>query len=216
MVYRVQPDSADQLVQVTALAQPATYGIHDTFVRDGLAFVSDWNAGLRIYDVGDGRLGGSPTSPQLIGSVVTSADGLSCNCVHNTWWYHAPDGSKRYAFVGQEGPATVTTSSSGDIHVVDVTDMAHPVEVAHYAQSGAGTHNFWVDETRGILYAAYYNGGIVALDITGVLHGDLATREIARFQPGGGGNTYVWGVMLANGSLWVSDMLSGLWKIAVP
>ncbi|HET7040738.1 MAG TPA: hypothetical protein VFI13_01920, partial [Gemmatimonadales bacterium] len=54
MVYRIQPDSADPVVQVAALDQPRAYGIHDTFVRDGLAFVSDWDTGLRIYDVGDG------------------------------------------------------------------------------------------------------------------------------------------------------------------
>lgn len=215
-VFRIQPDSADPIVRVASVGQPANYGIHDTFVRDGLAFVSDWNTGLRIYDVGDGRLGGSPALPLLIGSVVTSNDGITCNCVHNTWWYHDSAGGKRYAFVGQEGPATIGSSASGDIHLVDVSDMAHPVEVGHYSMSGAGTHNFWVDESRGILYAAYYNGGIVALDITGTPHGNLATREIARFQPGGGGNTYVWGVQLAGGSLWVSDMLSGLWKVAVP
>ena len=82
--------------------------------------------------------------------------------------------------------------------------------------TGAGTHNFWVDETRQILYAAYYNGGVVALDISGTLRGDLSSREIARIKPGGTGNTYVWGVMLYNGSLYASDMLSGLWQLSVP
>lgn len=216
MVYRIQPDSAAPIVQVAALDQPRYYGIHDTFVRDGLAFVADWDSGLRIYDVGDGRLGGSPASPQLVGSIVTSADGLACNCVHNSWWYHAPDGSKRYLFVGQEGPGTVGTASSGDIHVVDVSDLAHPAEVAVYHLEGAGTHNFWVDEQRGILYAAYYNAGVVALDVTGTLTGDLASREIARYKLGGSGGTYTWGVMLANGSLYATDMLSGLWKVNVP
>jgi hypothetical protein len=216
MVYRIQPDSADPIVQVAAISQPASYGIHDTYVRDGLAFVADWDAGLRIYDVGDGRLGGSPASPQLIGGITTSADGLTCNCVHNSWWYHAADSSKRYLFVGQEGPGTVGSASSGDIHVVDLSDMTAPVEVASYHLGGAGTHNFWVDEQRGILYAAYYNAGIVGLDVRGTLTGDLATREIARLKVGGNANTYTWGVMLANGSLWVTDMLSGLWKVSVP
>lgn len=216
MVYRIQPDSADPIAPVATVGQPANYGIHDTYVREGLAFVSDWNTGLRIYDVGDGRAGGSPAAPQLVGSVVTSSSGLSCNCVHNAWWYHAPDGDRRYVFVGQEGPGSVGSSSSGDIHVVDVSDMAHPEEVARYHLGGAGTHNFWVDESRGILYAAYYNGGVVALDITGTLRGDLAAREIARIQPGGAGSTYVWGVMLSGGALWASDMLGGLWKLGVP
>jgi hypothetical protein len=216
MVFRIQPDSADKIVQVAALAQPATYGIHDTFVRDGLAFVSDWNAGMRIYDVGDGRLGGSPGSPQLVGTIVTGSAGLNCNCVHNSWWYHDADGGTRYLFIGQEGPGTVGSASSGDIHVVDVSDMGAPKEVAYYHVPGAGVHNFWMDEARGILYAAYYNGGILALDVTGTLSGNLASREISRITPGGAGNTYVWGVQLANGALYASDMVSGFWKLSVP
>ncbi|HWA41506.1 MAG TPA: hypothetical protein VG712_07860 [Gemmatimonadales bacterium] len=215
MVYRIQPDSADKIVQVAALTQPENYGIHDTFVRDGLAFVSDWNTGMRIYDVGDGRLAGSPASPQLVGSIVTGAAGLNCNCVHNSWWYHDAQGGKRYLFIGQEGPSDFTTAS-GDIHVVDLSNMAAPEEVAFFHIPNAGVHNFWMDEARGILYAAYYNAGVVALDVTGTLSGDLASREIARIQPGGAGNTFTWGVMLANGSLWASDMFSGFWKLSVP
>ncbi|HTK57297.1 MAG TPA: hypothetical protein VL295_10730 [Gemmatimonadales bacterium] len=216
MVFRIQPDSADKIVQVASLPQPANYGIHDTFVRDGLAFVSDWNTGMQIYDVGDGRAGGSPSSPQIVGSIITAANGVGCNCVHNAWWYHDANGGKRYLFIGQEGPGSVGSQSSGDIHVVDVSNMAAPEEVAFYHLAGAGVHNFWMDEVRGILYAAYYNGGVLALDVTGELHGDLASREISRITPGGGGNTYVWGVQLANGALWVSDMVSGFWKVSVP
>lgn len=215
MVFRIQLDSADKIVQVASVAQPANYGIHDQYIRDGLAFVSDWNTGMRIYDVGDGRLGGSPATPMLIGTIVTASQGLSCNCVHNAWWYHDAEGGKRYLFIGQEGPSDFTTAS-GDIHVVDVSNMAAPVEVAFFHIPGAGVHNFWMDESRGILYAAYYNAGVVALDVTGTLSGNLASREIARLQPGGAGNTFTWGVMLANESLWASDMFSGFWKLSVP
>ena len=72
-----------------------------------------------------------------------------------------------------------------------------------------------MDEARQILYAAYYNGGVVALDVSGTLSGDLADRLLDRIQPGGAADTYTWGVMLANGSLYASDMVSGLWQIAV-
>ena len=107
----------------------------------------------------------------------------------------------------------VGSASSGDIHVVDISSLTNPVEVAFFHLPDAGTHNFWMDEQKQVLYAAYYNGGIVALDVSGTLAGDLARREIARLKPGGDGNTYVWGVQLANGSLYASDMLSGLWQI---
>ena len=41
---------------------PPAYGIHDTYVRDGLAFVFAWNTGVIIYDVGNGIAGGSRPS----------------------------------------------------------------------------------------------------------------------------------------------------------
>ena len=57
---------AIQLVSVIPI--PADYGIHDTFVRDGLAFVFAWNTGVRIYDVGNGIRSGTPAVPQLVGA----------------------------------------------------------------------------------------------------------------------------------------------------
>jgi hypothetical protein len=195
-----------QLVAVVTV--PANYGQHDQFIRAGLAFLCSWNTGLQIYDVGDGRAGGSPQDPHLI-SITPTSGGET----HNAWWYWAPDGSKKYVFVGQEGPGSIGFSSSGDIHVVDISNINAPVEVAFYHMAGAGTHNFWVDETNQILYAAYYSGGVVALDISGTLTGDLAGKEIARIQPGGAGNTFMWGVMLYNGSLYATDMLSGFWQL---
>jgi hypothetical protein len=193
---------------VATIPVPANYGQHDQFIRAGLAFLCEWNTGLKIYDVGDGRAGGSPSSPALISTIVTGGGE-----VHNAWWYHAPNGQKRYVFVGQEGPGGIGTSSSGDIHVVDITTITNPVEVAFYHLAGAGTHNFWVDEVNEILYAAYYNGGVVALNIAGALSGDLASRVLATTKPGGAGNTYIWGVQLYNGSLYATDMLSGFWQL---
>jgi hypothetical protein len=212
LIFRIQPDSAQTIALVDSLAMPASYGIHDTFVRDGVLFVENWNSGLWIYDIGGAGHGGSVTSPVLLSTIVTSGGE-----VHNAWWFKNPvTHEARYVFVGQEGPGAVGSQSSGDIHVVDVSDLTHPVEVAAYHQAGAGTHNFWMDEQRQILYAAYYNGGVVALDVSGALSGDLASREIARLAPGGAGDTYVWGVMLYGGRLYAADMLSGLWELKVP
>jgi hypothetical protein len=141
--------------------------------------------------------------------------------VHNAWWYWPPNnGARRYVFVGQEGPGSIGGSASGDIHVVDITNIAAPVEVAFFHLNGAGPHNFWVDETNEILYAAYYNGGVVALNVAGDLGNcppaprcDLASRVIAQVTPGGAGNTYVWGVHLYNGSLYATDMISGFYQL---
>jgi hypothetical protein len=85
--------------------------------------------------------------------------------------------------------------------------------VAFYHLNGAGTHNFWMDEQKQILYAAYYNGGVVALDVSGTLSGDLKNRVLGQLRLGGAGNTFTWGVQLANGFLYAIDMLSGLWQL---
>ena len=194
---------------------PPTYGIHDTYVRDGLAFVFAWDAGVIIYDVGNGIRGGSPESPEEVSRLVTSDNGVAGSpAVHNGWWFHNPvTGEARYLFIGQEGPGQVGVSASGDIHVVDISDLEQPREVASFRLEGAGAHNFWMDEAAQVLYAAYYNGGVVALDVSGTLSGDLSSRLLSQVRFGG--DTYTWGVMLAGGSLYASDMLSGLWQVAV-
>jgi hypothetical protein len=79
----------------------------------------------------------------------------------------------RYVFVGEESNFSLFSFTSGDVHIVDVSDMAAPREVAFYHVNGAGTHNFSVDEQRGILYAAYYNAGIRAFDVRGPRAGSI-------------------------------------------
>jgi hypothetical protein len=201
--------------------------VHDTFVRDGILFLGLWNAGVAIWDIGGGGKGGTPANPVELGTLLT-ANGR----VHNIWWLKDPvTNSARYAFIGEEGPSSIGSSATGDIHVVDVSNMAAPKEVAFYSVTGAGTHNFSVDEANGILYAAYYNGGVRALDV----RGDLSTcteaqkspiqptttlcdlrkmgRELAIGLLDEGIPVYVWGVHYMNGSVYASDMLNGIWKL---
>lgn len=196
--------------------------VHDVFVRDGILFTALWDAGLTIWDVGGGGKGGSPSNPVQMGNVRT-VNGE----VHNVWWFHDPsNGSKRYAFVGEEGPGAIGSSSIGDVHVVDVSDMSAPHEVAFFHVAGAGTHNFSVDETNGILYAAYYNAGVRPIDVRGDLSTCTATQKDATgrcdltlmgraLTPGltNVGSVYVWGVDYSGGYLYASDMLNGLWKL---
>jgi hypothetical protein len=202
--------------------------VHDTFLRDGVLFLGLWNAGVAIWDLGGAGKGGSPSNPVDVGSVQT-VNGH----VHNIWWLKDPvTGSARYAFIGEESPGSVGTSSSGDIHVVDVSNMASPREVAFYTVPGAGTHNFSVDEQNGILYAAYYNGGVRAIDVRGELGTctdaqksspvnqavqlcDLSKmgRELAVGLKDRSNAVFVWGVQFLNGSVYASDMLNGIWKL---
>src|SRR4051812_40119611 len=203
--------------------------VHDTFVRDGLLYLALWNDGVAIWDIGGGGKGGTVTNPVELGRVQTvNGD------VHNIWWLKDPvTGITRYAFIGEEGSGTVGVSSVGDVHVVDVSTPSAPKEVAYYTVAGAGTHNFSADEPNGILYAAYYNGGVRALDV----RGDLGTcseaqkskplnstvplcdlrrmgRELGVGLTDSGNAVYVWGVQYLNGALYASDMINGLWKLA--
>jgi hypothetical protein len=209
---------------VDSIPIPDNYGLHDEYVRDGVAFVSAWNTGMIIMDAGGAGRGGTAAKPVEISRIVTSVNGVNSGAaVHNSWWFHNPvTGEKRYLFIGQEGYPTagIGGGSSGDLHVVDVADLAHPTEVAffHYrlpSGDSAGVHNLWMDEQAQILYAAFYNGGVVALDVSGTLQGDLAAqhRLLAAIQPGGAGNTFTWGVQLYNGSLYAIDMLSGFYQL---
>jgi hypothetical protein len=214
LIYDVTDPGMPTLV-ATETYPERDYGIHDTFVRDGIAFAFVWNnPGVVIYDVGNGISGGTPENPVELSRVITSANMCCGPSVHNGWWFHNPiSGERRYLFVGQEGPSVIGSSSRGDIHVVDVSDLRNPFEVAFFHMDGAGTHNFWMDEERQILYAAYYNGGVVALDVSGTLEGNLSSRLLSQVKPGGSGNTFTWGVQLANGFLYAIDMLSGLWQL---
>lgn len=198
--------------------------VHDVFVRDGLLLTALWDSGMSIWDIGGGGRNGTPENPVLISNILT-VDGN----VHNIWWFHNPNGEKRYVFVGEEGPGSVSGgASSGDIHVVDISDITQPREVAYYTVSGAGTHNFAMDEQSGILYAAYYNGGVRALDVRGDLSEcreaarvgnrcnlGLAGREAGFALTDGNPPVSIWGVALNGDVLYASDMLSGIFKLDV-
>jgi len=198
--------------------------VHDVYVRDGILMTALWNDGISIFDIGGGGKGGTPANPVLIGSVLTVG-----GKAHNIIWFHDPvTNSKKYVFVGEEGPGNIASSSVGDVHVVDVSDMSKPKEVGFFSVAGAGVHNFSPDEQRGILYLAYYNGGVRAIST----RGDLGTctadqkssdgrcdlgkmgHEVARGLLDTGGQVYVWGVQFAGGKLYASDMLNGLWILS--
>ncbi|HEV7839219.1 MAG TPA: hypothetical protein VGO75_14210 [Gemmatimonadaceae bacterium] len=194
--------------------------VHDVFVRDGILITALWDDGIAFWDIG-GRGVGTVANPVRIGSVITVG-----GKAHNVWWYRSPAGEMKYVFVGEEGPGAIGSQSSGDIHVVDVSNMSAPREVAFYNLPGAGTHNFSVDETRGILYAAYYNGGVRAIDITGdlaactptekSLNGRCDLRRMGRERAHAfvsSQQVYIWGVQLSGGAVYASDMLHGIWKL---
>lgn len=192
--------------------------VHDVYVRDGYLFAAVWHDGMTIFDIGGGTSGGTPANPIQIGSIAPPP-----GYIHNIWWYHdAKTGTRKYAFLGEENLAAPTSTSSGDIHVVDVSNLINPKEVAIFHVSGAGTHNFWVDEESGVLYAAYYNAGVRAVDVrgdlstcafnektlTGLCSLDAMGRTLGKGLAVDG--VYVWGVAGVGNRLYASDMNHGL------
>ena len=107
---------------------------------------------------------------------------------------------------------------AGYIHLVDFTDPLNPEEVARYDVPEAGSHNFWIEGDE--LYAAFYNGVLRVVDISGDLQGDLYKqgREIAWFLPTDKAGvipnaSMVWGPQPHKGKIFFTDWNSGLWAV---
>ncbi len=188
--------------------------LHDVYVRDGMAFLSHWDAGLVILDVGNGMAGGSPENVVEVSRVQTAG-----GQTHNAWYWPAAG----YVFVGEEDFGT-----PGIMHVVDVRNLTAPREVATFSVPGSTPHNFWLDESNQILYLSWYANGIRALDVSGELLGELDRqgREIVGFQYAGasssctagniessGTTTCNWAPQLRSGLLHLADMYSGIWVL---
>ena len=204
--------------------------LHDLQVKNGIAYLAYWRDGLVILDVGNGMAGGSPENPKLISQYHFNhyelyGDGWLAG-THSVFRY------KNYLFVGDEVfPAIFHLDDRDRIpvraicHVMDISDIKHPKEVAQYEAPEGGSHNFWA--ANDMLYEGYYSAGARVLDISGELRGDLYRqgREIARFWTGDSKGfrpnlPFTWGGQPCsvtcdtpelNGLMYFNDIHSGLW-----
>jgi len=210
--------------------------LHDIDVQDGLAYLSYWNEGLVILDVGNGMRGGSPENPQFVSQYKYDLEALyrdvaalgGAGFIRGT---HTAWRSGRYVFLGDEVFAAVPQATAGisvfglgraygRLHVLDVSDITTPREVAWYEPRDGGTHNVWV--AGDTLYVGDYQGGLRVVDISGDLRGDLLAqgREIAHVYTGDAlGNVpnaaMAWGATYRDGRIYVPDVFSGLWIVRV-
>ena len=206
--------------------------LHDVDVQDGLLYASWWHDGLVILDIGNGMRGGTPSNPQLVSQFKYDLDSLYRQVAENsgpgfirgthTAWRHG-----QYVFVADEvfgldaAQALFHSRPSrayGRLHVIDVSNIEHPKEVAWYEPEYGGVHNVWV--AGDTLYMGAYNAGFRAFDISGELRGDLRAqaREIANVEPSDAGgfipNTpMTWGVVVKNGLAYVNDFNTGLFIV---
>lgn len=184
--------------------------LHDVIIQDGYAYLSYWDDGVVILDAGAGTHGGSPTAPTFV-----SRYAYPIGNTHVAW--RAGD----YLFLGDEifppdWDANRPIEARGYIHVVDVSDIENPHEVAFYEVPEAGVHNVWADDDK--LYVGYYQAGLRVLDISGELRGDLYAqgRELAVIKTTDA-DTMVpnwpmtWGAQVHKGRIYSSDMNSGIW-----
>jgi hypothetical protein len=195
--------------------------LHDLYVQDGLAYLAYWRDGMIILDVGNGIKSGSPEHPQLVSQFKYNHYELYGNGwlagTHTAFRY------KNYAFIGDEVfPAMFDIGSKervpvrGICHVMDVSDIQHPREVAYYEVPEGGVHNVWADDD--MLVLGDYAGGGRVVDISGELRGNLYAqgREIARLWTGDPEGfrpnvQWAWGAQPANGLIFFNDINSGIW-----
>jgi hypothetical protein len=206
--------------------------LHDVDVQDGLAYLSYWNDGLVVLDVGNGLKGGTPSNPVLVTQYKYDLNALYADVEAvggpgfirgtHTAWRH-----RNYVFIADEVfPASGVKGAKdaaafrayGRLQVLDVTDLAAPKSVAWYEPEFGGVHNIWV--AGDTLYMGAYNGGFRAFDISGELLGDLRAqgREMVHVNTADlDGQTknmaMTWGVVVKDGLAYVNDMLNGLWVI---
>jgi len=211
------------------------HGVHDVWVEDGIAYSSNWADGVHAVDVGGLKFNernrkqieynpllmkagkGSPANPVHLSSLV---DPNGHN--HAAFPFKSQSTDKFYIVSGDEWfpwryPGKPRPyQPRGGFHFLDFTDIENPKEEAVYTITEAGSHNHWIKGDT--LYAAYYNGGLRIVDISGELLGDLYRqgREIAFYMtshPDGHipNSTNVWGTIPYKGYIYYSDMYSGLY-----
>ncbi|MEB2779389.1 hypothetical protein U3A58_03210 [Algoriphagus sp. C2-6-M1] len=195
------------------------HSIHDVWVHDGIAYSSNWSDGVQLVDVGNGIAGGTPANPVQFASYAYPSGSN-----HAAFPYKDEKTGKFYVILGdEEFPYGLDPDgrkpgrAAGFLHVIDFTDLQNPKEVAWFQVPFAGSHNFWIEDD--ILYAAFYNGGVRVIDISGELLGDLNRqgREIAWIVPedpdGYVANApFTWGAQPHKGHIFYSDWNSGLWS----
>lgn len=191
--------------------------LHHVSVQDGLAYVTGWSDALIVLDVGAGVAGGTPTRPAEVSRYAYPSAGGGGEAAGDT---HAAVRYGDYVFTSEEvyGCAECGNGPRGTVHVLDVSDLRHPRQVATFRVPEAGPRGLWAGDGR--LYVASYQGGVRVVDITGRLRGDLYRqgRQIGSFDtasPDGfvPNAAMAVGVQAFGGAIFASDLNSGLWVL---
>lgn len=236
LVYVVHTGTGDMhVIDISDPRQPRETGrwgvpgyegkyLSDVWVEDGIAYLSYWNDGLMLVDVGNGIESGTPSGPKFISQYRYRTE-VDDDRYGNTAMAvpYTNRAGNRYVFVadhilprGFDPSGSDRVQPRGYVHVVDISNLQKPREVGRYEVPQAGVHSLWAEDD--ILYTAYHNGGLRAVDISGELSGELRSqgRELAvlptiatrAFVPG---RALTFGVQAHEEAVFATDFNSGLW-----
>ena len=109
-----------------------------------------------------------PLHPKIVGEFT---EGVTAG-VHSAYIYTQP----RFGM-----HVYLTNDGTGALHIIDINDPAHPRQVATWktARSEAGRMLHDIDVRDGMLYASYWNDGLVILDIgSGIKGGSPSNPQL--------------------------------------
>jgi hypothetical protein len=215
------------------------HSIHDVWVENGIAYSSNWHDGVVAVDVGGLKFSeknrsdvqynpllmkagqGSPSDPVKLAEMKDSK-GRNHSAFpflsQSTGNFYIISGDEWFPFGMNNLYQSKPSSPRGGFHFMNFNDPDNPREEATYMAPEVGSHNQWV--YNDILLAAFYQGGVRILDISGELLGDLYKqgREIGFFKSSHKEGKIpnapmVWGAQPYKDYIFFSDMNSGLYCI---
>ena len=126
-----------RIVNDVMTTEDGRYGV---FSREG---ASDRKNGIVVFDASDA------CHPKPVGAYTETVSGG----VHSSFVY--------------QGHVYLTDDATGSMRVIDIQDPAHPREVGRWQteQTEAGRYLHDIDVKDGLAYLAYWNDGLVILDV---------------------------------------------------
>ncbi|MEP6491061.1 MAG: Ig-like domain-containing protein [bacterium] len=142
--------------------QTTADGNYMVFTREGAA---DRKNGIVIADTHD------PLHPKTLSEFT---DGVTAG-VHSVYIYENPKFGK-FVFLTNDG--------TGAVHSIDITDPAHPKQVAEFRTNrpDAARYVHDLDIVDGLMYASYWNDGLVILDIGNGVKGGRPDKPVVVTQ----------------------------------
>ena len=214
------------------------HSIHDVWIENGIAYSSNWGDGVVAVDIGAMKFDeadrsntqfnpllakagqGSPSNPIKLAE-MGDPNGLNHAAFpflsKSTGNFYIVGGDETFPW-GVRATRGEPSNPRGGFHFLNFTDPDNPKEDAVYQVPEAGSHNLWVYDD--VLMAAFYQGGLRVVDISGELLGDIYNqgREIAVYQSSHKEGKIpnapmVWGAQPYKDYIFFADMNSGLYCI---